>query len=70
MHGKITLKLTLSECNLTYGLGLDSIEKNRNFIDVAKEVGPAVNAEGTKYILLSRQQNAGQNHDIKIANMF
>jgi hypothetical protein len=27
-------------------------------------------AEETKYMLLSRQQNAGQNHDIKIATKF
>jgi hypothetical protein len=27
-----------------------------------------VNAEKTKYMLLSRHQNAGQNHDIKIGN--
>jgi hypothetical protein len=32
------------------------------------EVGLEVNAENTKYMLLSRHQNAGQNHDIKIAN--
>jgi hypothetical protein len=28
----------------------------------------SVNTEKTKYMLLSRHQNAGQNHDIKIAN--
>jgi hypothetical protein len=27
-----------------------------------------INAEKTKYMLLSRHNNAGQNHDIKIAN--
>jgi hypothetical protein len=32
------------------------------------EVGLEVNAEKTKYSLLSRHQNAGQSHDIKIAN--
>jgi ribosomal protein S2 len=31
-------------------------------------VGLEVNAEKTKYMLLSRHQNAGQTHDIKIAN--
>jgi hypothetical protein len=30
--------------------------------------GPEVNAEETKYKVLSRHQNAGQNHDIKIGN--
>jgi hypothetical protein len=33
-----------------------------------KEVGLEVNTEKTKYMLLSYHQDAGQNHDIKIAN--
>jgi ribosomal protein S2 len=37
-------------------------------IDASKEVGLEVNTEKTKYMLLSRHQNAGQSHDIKIAN--
>jgi hypothetical protein len=37
-------------------------------IDNIKEVGPEVNAEKTKYMLLSHHQNAGQNHDIKVGN--
>jgi hypothetical protein len=32
------------------------------------EVGLEVNAEKTKYMLLSRHQNAGRNHDTKLAN--
>jgi hypothetical protein len=37
-------------------------------IDAGKEVCLEVNTDKTKYMLLSRHQNAGQNHDIKIAN--
>jgi hypothetical protein len=33
-----------------------------------KEDGLEVNAEKTKYMLLSRHQSARQNHDIKIGN--
>jgi hypothetical protein len=45
------------------------MKKNRDtLIDVNKEVGLEINVEKTKYMLLSRQQNAGQNHDIKMAN--
>jgi uncharacterized protein YjaG (DUF416 family) len=38
-------------------------------VDLSREVGLEVNAEKTKYMLLCRHQNAGQNHDIKIANI-
>jgi hypothetical protein len=34
----------------------------------SKEVGLEINVEKTKYMLLSRNQNVGQNRDIKIAN--
>jgi hypothetical protein len=32
------------------------------------EVGLEVNTEKTKYLLLFRHPNAGQNHDVKTAN--
>jgi hypothetical protein len=32
-------------------------------IDASKEVGLEVDTEKSKYMLLSRHQNAGQNHD-------
>jgi hypothetical protein len=37
-------------------------------IDASKEVGLEINVEKTKYMLLSRQKNVGQNRDIKIEN--
>jgi hypothetical protein len=44
----------------------DTIYKSREtLIDASKEVGLEVNTEKTKYMLLSRHKNAGQNHDIK-----
>jgi hypothetical protein len=50
------------------GDNIDAIKKNmETLIESSKEVGLEVNTEKTKYILLSRQQNAGQNFDIKIA---
>jgi hypothetical protein len=36
--------------------------------DASKEVGLEADAEKSKYKLLSRHQNAGQNNNIKIAN--
>jgi hypothetical protein len=38
-------------------------------MDASKEVGLEINVEKTKYMLLSRQQNVGQNWDIKIADI-
>jgi hypothetical protein len=48
---------------------IDTIKNNtETLIDASKEVGLEVNAKKTKYILPSRDQDSGQNHDIKIAN--
>jgi hypothetical protein len=48
---------------------MDTIKKNmETLIDASKEVGLEINVEETKYKLLSRHQNVGQNRDIKIAN--
>jgi hypothetical protein len=43
-------------------------EKHGNCIGASKEVGLEINVEKTKYMLLYRHQNVGQNQDIKSAN--
>jgi biotin operon repressor len=49
---------------------IDTMKKNiETLVDASKKVGLEVNAEKTKYKLLSGHQNGGQNHDIKKANM-
>jgi hypothetical protein len=51
------------------GYNIYTIEKNtETLIDASKEVGLELDIEKTKYMLLSRHQNASQNRDIKIAN--
>jgi hypothetical protein len=51
------------------GDNINTIKKSKQtLIDASKEVGLEVNAEKTKYMFLSRHQNAGQNQDIKIGN--
>jgi hypothetical protein len=45
-------------------------ENTEDLIAASEEVGLEVNAEKTKYMLLSRHQNANKNHDIKIPNIF
>jgi hypothetical protein len=51
------------------GNNTETIKKNvETFVDTSKEVGLEVNVEKTKYMLVSRDQNAGQNGEIQIAN--
>jgi hypothetical protein len=48
---------------------IDTIYKHTEALtDASKEVDLEVNAEKTKFMLLSRQQNARQNRNIKTAN--
>jgi hypothetical protein len=42
----------------------------KKIFNASKEIGLEVNAAKTKYMLLSRHQNAGQNRDIQITNTF
>jgi hypothetical protein len=51
------------------GENIDIIKKNTEILtDASKEVVLDVNAEKTKYMLLSRHQHAGQSHDINITH--
>jgi hypothetical protein len=48
---------------------MDAIKKNiETLTDACKEVGLEINLKKTKYMLLSRHQNVGQNQELKIAN--
>jgi hypothetical protein len=51
------------------GDNIDTIPKNTETLsDANKEVDLEINVEKTRYMLLSRQQNVGQNRNMKIAN--
>jgi sorting nexin-29 len=68
LKGTHQLLVYADDVNLL-GDNIDAVKKNmETLIDASKEVGLEVNTEKTKYVLLSRHQNAGQSHDIKIAN--
>jgi hypothetical protein len=75
-ENKMVLKLNGTHQLLAYvddvnllGENIDTIgKKAETLIDASKEVVLEINVEKTKYVLLSRHQNAGQNRDIEIAN--
>jgi hypothetical protein len=68
LNGRHQLLVYADDVNLLCD-DIQTIKKNtQNLIDSSTEVGLEVNTEKTKDMLLSRQQNAGQNHDKKIGN--
>ena len=50
------------------GDALSPLLFNFALILASKEIGLEVNADETKYMVVSRDQNAGRNHSIKIEN--
>jgi hypothetical protein len=63
--------VSLSFANIIRILGgsIHTIRKNTEVLLIAsKEIGLEVNAEKTKYMVMSRDQNAGQNGHIQIGN--
>ena len=51
------------------GGSVHTVRENAESLVVAtKEIGLEVNADKTKYMVMSRDQNAGRNHNLKIDN--
>jgi hypothetical protein len=70
LDGTHQLLVYLDDVNLLGDIiRVDTIKRNtQTLINASKEVGLEVNTEKTKYMLLSRHQNAGPSHDIKIGD--
>jgi hypothetical protein len=77
-ENQVGLKLNGTHQLLAYADDVNLLEDNidttrtkkntETLIDASKEIGLEISVEKTKYMLLSCQQNVGQNRDMKIAN--
>jgi hypothetical protein len=55
--------------NITEGSVLTVKEKAEALVVASKETGLEVNADKTKYMIMSQNQNAGQSHNLNVDNM-
>jgi hypothetical protein len=68
LKGTRQLLASADDVNLL-GDNMDTINKNtETLVYASKEVGLEVKVDKTKYMLVSRDQNAGQNREVKIGN--
>jgi hypothetical protein len=68
LNGTYQLPVYVDNVNILGG-SIHSIKKNAEDLTTAsKEIGLEVNAEKTKYMVMSRNQNARHNHNINMDN--
>jgi hypothetical protein len=71
LNGTHQLLVYADDMNLLGDNIVNTIKKStQTLIDACKEVGLEVNTDKSKYMFLSRQQNAGQNYHIIIGNVW
>jgi len=68
LNGTYQLLVYADDANMLGGSVHTLKENAEDLIMVSKEIGLEVNADKTKHMVMSQDQNAGQNHNIKIDN--
>jgi hypothetical protein len=65
---EIGLELNADDVNLL-GDSINTVKENTEILlEASRDIGLEINAEKTKYMIMSRHPNSGQNHNIKRAN--
>ena len=68
LNGTHQLLAYADDVNILEG-SVHTVKENAEALVVAtKEIGLEVNADKTKYLVISRDRNAGQGHSVKIDN--
>jgi hypothetical protein len=68
LNGTHQLLVSADDINLL-GNSINTIKENREtFLWASRDDGLAINAEKTKYIIMSHHKNLGQNQNIRIGN--
>jgi len=68
LNGTHQLLVYADDVNILGGR-INTVEKNKKALVVASnDIGQEVNADKTKYMVMSRDQNAGRSRNIKIVN--
>jgi hypothetical protein len=68
LNGTHQLLVYADDVNILRGSIMYCKEKHSSFVSRSKEIGLGVNADKTKYMIMSRDQNAGRSHKLKFDN--